>query len=306
METKAPISFDDLEDLGFSTPTHVTADGRTTAAEYSSVLELRPVSKRSTPKRTEGARFPCQKCRGSGVYTFGYVNRQQGKCHACNGRGYFTSSPEQRKASRDKAAAAKVAQLAATAAKRSEFLTANPVIEQWLSRGYGRGDTFAMSLDSALTAYGEWTERQLAAVEASIAREARWEAERAAKAAQAATDPNALKLTVPAGLYAVPEGETRLKVRIDRPGDGKWQGFVFVKNGAEYGAGAGTRYGMQRPGGVYQGAITEQLRVINADPRAASAAYGRLTGTCGRCGRKLEDAASIEAGIGPVCAGKDW
>lgn len=35
-----------------------------------------------------------------------------------------------------------------------------------------------------------------------------------------------------------------------------------------------------------------------------AAAFGRLTGTCIRCGALLEDPASVEAGIGPVCAKK--
>ncbi len=33
-------------------------------------------------------------------------------------------------------------------------------------------------------------------------------------------------------------------------------------------------------------------------------AYGRKTGRCMVCGRKLTHPASIAAGIGPVCAGK--
>lgn len=34
--------------------------------------------------------------------------------------------------------------------------------------------------------------------------------------------------------------------------------------------------------------------------------YGQLYGICGRCGRLLNDEKSIAAGIGPVCAAKDW
>ena len=41
---------------------------------------------------------------------------------------------------------------------------------------------------------------------------------------------------------------------------------------------------------------------ILADPKAAMVAYGKLVGKCGKCGRKLEDADSVAAGIGPVCA----
>lgn len=32
--------------------------------------------------------FPCMKCNGTGVFTWGYYNPQSGKCHACNGRGW--------------------------------------------------------------------------------------------------------------------------------------------------------------------------------------------------------------------------
>lgn len=34
--------------------------------------------------------------------------------------------------------------------------------------------------------------------------------------------------------------------------------------------------------------------------------YGKLTGSCCNCGRTLTDEDSIEAGIGPICAGKDY
>jgi hypothetical protein len=33
-------------------------------------------------------------------------------------------------------------------------------------------------------------------------------------------------------------------------------------------------------------------------------AYGRATGSCSCCGRELTDPVSIEAGIGPICAGR--
>ena len=266
------------------------------------VFECRPVSTRSTPKKAEGARYPCEKCRGSGVYHFGYVNPQSGKCHACNGRGYFTRSPEQRAAGRAKAATKRANVQVTNATAATRFLEARPDVAEWLKSD---GSTFAHDLQAKLFQYGSLTPGQLAAIERSIARDAERKAARETRIAQeVAAAPDALRLTIPAGLYAVPEGETRLKVRIHRPYEGKWKGYVFVKDGAAYGR--GTRYGMQSPGGVYKGQIVEALRAIQADPIAACKAYGKLTGTCGRCGRKLEDANSIEEGIGPVCAGKEW
>jgi len=103
------------------------------------------------------------------------------------------------------------------------------------------------------------------------------------------------------GYYAVPNGDTRLKVAISH-GKNNWEGFTFVKDAAEYGA--GSRYGMQKPGQPYQGKIQTELAAILADPKAAMAAYGKLVGKCGACGRTLEDETSIANGIGPICATK--
>lgn len=61
---------------------------------------------------------------------------------------------------------------------------------------------------------------------------------------------------------------------------------------------------MQRPEETYQGAIADPLKAILADPFEASKAYGRLTNTCGVCGKALEDETSVANGIGPICAGK--
>lgn len=120
-------------------------------------------------------------------------------------------------------------------------------------------------------------------------------------AAPAPADVDGIDLSeLPAGRYAVPGGDTRLKLQVDRPTEGRWAGYIFVRDAAEYGS--GQRYGRQQPGSLYSGAVVEPLRAILADPAAASAAYGRLVGRCGVCSRRLEDEQSVERGIGPVCA----
>ncbi len=105
---------------------------------------------------------------------------------------------------------------------------------------------------------------------------------------------------VPAGRYAVPGGLTRLKLLIQKPTEGKWAGWTFVKDAAVYGE--GQRYGSAKPGALYTGKAHDALVAIAADPRAAAAEYGHLTSTCGICGRHLEDEQSVARGIGPVCA----
>ncbi len=97
--------------------------------------------------------------------------------------------------------------------------------------------------------------------------------------------------------FAVPQGETRLKLRLAFK-----NGTVWVSDAAVYGE--RTTYGSQRPGQAYRGKCVDALRAILADPMGALAAYGHLTSTCGVCGRPLEDADSVARGIGPICAGR--
>jgi hypothetical protein len=56
--------------------------------------------------------------------------------------------------------------------------------------------------------------------------------------------------------------------------------------------------------GVEPGAVAASLRMIEADPEAAAALHGKASGRCSVCSRDLTDPASIERGIGPVCAEK--
>lgn len=57
----------------------------------------------------------------------------------------------------------------------------------------------------------------------------------------------------------------------------------------------------------YNGKLNEGLEWIKANPREAAELFGRLVGSCGRCGRDLSDDDSRARGLGPVCAGKsDW
>lgn len=83
---------------------------------------------------------------------------------------------------------------------------------------------------------------------------------------------------------------------------GKWSGWVFVNDGAQYGR--QQKYGSQKPGQTYVGNVQDVLARIIADPIAAASAYGYLTAHCGVCGRPLEDEESVARGIGPTCYSK--
>ena len=56
--------------------------------------------------------------------------------------------------------------------------------------------------------------------------------------------------------------------------------------------------------GADKDAIVALLAEFELDPLAAAVRHGKLSGRCCSCGRDLTDPASIEAGIGPICAGK--
>jgi ribosomal protein L16/L10AE len=154
---------------------------------------------------------------------------------------------------------------------------------------------FFQSLHRYALQHGRLTEKQEAAARRGMAKCMAREAERKA---QVVPESN-LDISPLSGYYAVPDGDTRLKILVQH-GQGKWQGWIFVKDGAVYGE--GNRLGVQKPGQKYSGKVTQQISEILADPIAAQIAYGKITGTCGACGRHLEDEKSIEMGIGPICA----
>lgn len=162
----------------------------------------------------------------------------------------------------------------------------------WLQAEVEAGNEFAGSLLDAGNKFGSLTERQLACVLRNIDEN------------KSSDDPaSQLDISSLTGYYAVPGGDTRLKICVRRPGkNSRWHGWTFVDDGAAYGS--RQTYGKQAPDGTYKGRIVEQLQAILENPLEAQQAYGKLTGTCGYCGRILEDPESIERGIGPVCASK--
>jgi len=98
------------------------------------------------------------------------------------------------------------------------------------------------------------------------------------------------------------------KTRFAAPGNGelllslagdtsKNPGAVYVKLNGEYVGkvtAQGAAYGLD--------ALLPTLRAIEADPAAAGASYGALTGRCSFCDKALTDEGSVEVGYGPVCA----
>jgi cell pole-organizing protein PopZ len=113
-----------------------------------------------------------------------------------------------------------------------------------------------------------------------------------AKAAEeATTTPD-----VPAGRYAVTgeDGATKF-YRVDRPTEGKWAGYVFVK------VQAGDELHPLR-GKAAKNAVL--AKIVADGVQEAMLRYGREIGECGHCGRTLTNEESRELGIGPICRSK--
>jgi hypothetical protein len=243
----------------------------------------------------------CPKCKGCGRYRVGNhqygTYRDLGPCFKCGGTGAVSAAVAKAHRTRETNKAAKVSE-------QNAWLKEHGDVMRWIGDELPYSN-FAQSLNTHFDKTGRLSTGQIIAVRKILAEKVT-RAQLASKtAAETASQGNGLDLRhIPDGRYAVPNGDTRLKVRIEKPeAPTKWAGWVFVSDGADYGQ--RRRYGRQAPGKTYDGMIEDELRIIAADPKAAAIAYGKLTGTCCLCGRKLENENSVAAGIGPICAQKE-
>lgn len=101
---------------------------------------------------------------------------------------------------------------------------------------------------------------------------------------------------IPEGRYAVEiDIEGLIFVKVDH-GTGSWDGYTFVTRqvGSDF----------VRVNRRVADAAQAQIRKVGFKESAIR--YGLELGHCARCGRELTNDESREAGIGPICAGKDW
>lgn len=110
--------------------------------------------------------------------------------------------------------------------------------------------------------------------------------------------------SVPPGYYAV-EGK---RYTVSRREDGKWAGWTFLATGSDYHDRKGI--GSWRPSGEPATSVGDVgaavMGAICAAPLDRMREYGQITGQCGRCGKKLEDAESRRIGLGPICRSKGF
>lgn len=77
-------------------------------------------------------------------------------------------------------------------------------------------------------------------------------------------------------------------------------GFLYIKQGGTY-SGKISPQGVFSPSREAPAGVLSALKAFAVDPMAAAIAYGQETKRCARCGQKLTNPVSVEAGMGPIC-----
>jgi hypothetical protein len=253
----------------------------------------------------ESKTYPCMHCAGTGIWT-SYTGRKSGSCHACHGRGYFLTSPDQRRK-------AKAQRTSAKNKKRHEWIGAHEELYKFLCSA-SEWSEFADSLKRRVQAGKDLSDKQMAAAKKMMAtvlakRAAKDEQRKAEEAAAPTVD-----LTKIHELFANAKGAglKRPKLRIDgytislAPANGANAGHLYVKERGQY-LGKVTpegRLATAYDANEHRASIEEALKRFAADPMAEAKAYGQRTGECCCCGKELTNPESIKLGIGPICAGK--
>jgi hypothetical protein len=164
----------------------------------------------------------------------------------------------------------------------------------------------------AVSKYGSLTERQLAAVQNCIRRDAERDAARAAERAAQAARVQAVDASALVGAFfkAATSGLKNPKLTF---------GTYKVTRASANGRNPGALYVIEKSADLYLGKIidgqffpsrdcgdevkAEVIKLIE-NPAKAVKAYGLRTGNCAICNRELTAGESIERGIGPICAEK--
>lgn len=204
-----------------------------------------------------------------------------------------------------------------------EWIHEHRAESEWMTEAARRNEErrgkfdFPQAMLNALAKYGSLTDNQLAAVRKCMARNAQREEARA------------LAAVAEAGVNTVACDVFKLEAAFQRARDSAAQDreglkflhlrldtFIFSPAGA-HSRNPGAIYVKEE--GTYLGKVQDgrfkrsgdcgddqerRIVVAASDPAAAAKLYGLRTGSCSICGRELTNRASIDLGIGPICAAR--
>jgi len=326
--TKQPIDFtagDDLSDLlGGAAPVAPTAAPPGEQwARIRSYADQAPAAK--------AFEITCHKCEGRGRF-ISYSGRDVGPCYTCKGAGKLSRKTAPAQLERAKEHRVEQAQ-----AIRQEAAPQIAWIEKTLARGDKLPATFADIMRNCLVALQAGrilSEGRQGVIDRGMARDAAWAAAWAAqRTAKVAWTPTA-EADAMAGMYrqeeaakAVPQAPVvdvsniaALFVRAQQAGLKRFKlrftGVFFEQDKgnsaliwvSESGYGS-AKYGriadgVFKPGRDLNAEVIKLISGVAADPLAAGIAYAQVTASCSVCGRHLVNQDSVDAGLGPICAGR--
>jgi len=265
----------------------------------------------SLPTEIEGrvknneVRHPCGQCAGTGKYQGARIHQPKSECFACRGRGYFMTSAQDRAKSRAAAADRKRAAIKTGSdqniAQYGDILNGLQLIESW--------NTFAQYVLQDHRDGKLMHENRMKAAQSMLLKIAQ---RNEAKAVAAAATVKQVDLSPIREMFnaAVNAGMKKPSYRAEgikltlAPASGRNGGALYVVKldfDTYQGKIIGTDY---KPVREACDSTYDALLRIAANPLEAAVRYGRKTGTCACCGRKLDNALSIELGIGPICRQK--
>lgn len=289
--------------------------------------DLAELNRRASTKTTPTVVFPCENCAGTGktYKRYGYRNpvSYERTCPACKGKGSFKTSAAVRQKNREQA---KAREARNQQAAKEAFEEANPGLYQFLIEAAGWSG-FAKDMAVAVTKYGTLSEKQLAACQNMRAKVEARKTERQQQANRQATsvgDVSRIRKMFDDALAAGKNKRALLAARFDRDEngahvlvDGKPVALakikltparaprteIWVKVEGEFCGGINEegRFKANRNAPAW---LVEELERLAANPEQEARLYGKATGVCCCCGAELTNPASIEAGIGPICAEK--
>lgn len=271
--------------------------------------DLNELAQSGSKKGAATVKFECVECKGTGFWAHGKTNKHgNDKCWTCGGRGFTVTDPRKLKENRQKAAQKKADAIEANRAANLEtgLVKSLSEIEEW--------NSFAASMMTQhMQGKRAWSEKQVAAARSMLAKIA---AKREAKAAAKEAAATAVDLSAIANMFATAaqSGYKKPMYRANglriKPGKAGAL-YVMTEDRMEVGFyGESPAYEGKIVDGKFYGvrataeATPEKLLAIAADPKGEAIRHGQRTGTCSCCGRELTKHASIEAGIGPICAEK--
>jgi hypothetical protein len=252
--------------------------------------------------------FPCQSCAGTGLWkgfkrsAYGPV-AVSGKCFSCNGKGEFKKSYADRQKAKEQRQTRKAAVADAARAvmieEHGQMIADLTNMATWHS--------FAASLIEQFNARGDLSDKQIAAAYKVTAKNAERQAERTEKRTENSGQVDMTRIremfdTASGNGLKRPRFRTETLDLSLAPMHGKNPGAIYVKSGPTY---CGKIVGNDFQAVSRAPADTlAKLVEIAKDPTGIAVKYGRITGSCGCCGRELTKQESIDRGIGPICADK--